>query len=205
MMNTDILESVFAPFDGHEEEGAVASTAFGFWVYVMSDCILFAALFAAFVVLSHSYAGGPTGAGLFDLRYTLGETMCLLVSSVTCGFAMLAMGRSSRAGLVFWLVVTLLFGLGFVGMEVSEFLRMAAAGAGPDRSGFLSAFFALVGTHGTHVTIGMIWMAAMIIQVLTKGMTSRVQSRLLRLSMFWHFLDIVWVGVFTVVYLSGVI
>ncbi len=203
MMNTQVLESAFAPFDGHEEEEAVANTAFGFWVYVMSDCILFAALFASFVILSHNYAGGPTGAQLFDLHDTLIETMFLLVSSVTCGFAMLAMGRASRAGLVFWLLVTALFGLGFVGMEVNEFLHMAAAGAGPDRSGFLSAFFTLVGTHGTHVTIGLIWMTAMIVQVLTKGLTTQVQSRLLRLSMFWHFLDIVWVGVFTVVYLSG--
>lgn len=204
-MNIAVLENVFAPAIGHEEEEASGNQAFGFWIYVMSDCILFASLFATFVVLSRNFAGGPTPLRLFDLRYTLGETMCLLVSSVTCGFAMLAMGKSNRSGLIFWLLVTLLFGLGFVGMEVHEFLGMVAAGAGPGRSGFLSAFFGLVGTHGTHVTIGMIWMVVMILQVLTKGLTSEVQSRLLRLSMFWHFLDIIWVGVFTVVYLSGVL
>ncbi|HUC17871.1 MAG TPA: cytochrome o ubiquinol oxidase subunit III [Acetobacteraceae bacterium] len=204
VLNTDILEDMFASAEGQGEAESVASTAFGFWLYIMSDCILFAALFATFVVLSRNYAGGPTGRELFDLRETLLETFSLLTSSVTCGFAMLALHREERGGVISWLAVTFLFGLGFVVMEVREFLHMAAIGSGPWRSGFLSAFFTLVGAHGTHVAIGLVWMAFMIVQILAKGLTASVQSRLLRLSMFWHFLDIIWVGVFTVVYLNGV-
>jgi cytochrome o ubiquinol oxidase subunit 3 len=204
-MTTNILDGSSFPAEEHEHSDTVANTAFGFWIYLMSDCILFAALFATFVVLSHSYAGGPSGKDLFDLPYTLGETMCLLFSSVTYGFAMLAMHKLDRRQVVGWLVVTFLLGLGFIGMEINEFHQMVLQGNGPDRSGFLSAFFTLVGTHGAHVTLGLIWMAVMMAQVMAKGLTTRVRSRLLRLSMFWHFLDIVWIGVFTVVYLNGVI
>ncbi|HUC63336.1 MAG TPA: cytochrome o ubiquinol oxidase subunit III [Alphaproteobacteria bacterium] len=192
-----------------EQEHALAdaadNVAFGFWAYIMSDCLLFAALFATYAVLSHNYSGGPTGQDLFDLKNVLAETMLLLFSSVTYGFAMLAMQAEQRALTIQWLALTFLLGAGFVGLEVTEFAHMVAAGNGPTESGFLSGFFVLVGTHGAHVTTGLLWMAVMMVQVATKGLSPRVRSRLLRLSMFWHFLDVVWIGVFTVVYLSGVI
>lgn len=204
-MNNFGTFNVFSPpREEPEHSNAVANTAFGFWVYIMTDCVLFAALFATFTVLHHSYAGGPTGKDLFDLPYTLGETMSLLVSSLACGFAMLGMHAFNRKQVLGWMAVAFLLGLAFVGMEIAEFHQLIVDGNGPDRSGFLSAFFVLVGTHGAHVTTGLIWMAVMMAQVATKGLTEGVRSRMVRLSLFWHFLDIVWVGVFTVVYLEGV-
>jgi len=186
-----------------EHPDAVAIQAFGFWLYLMSDLILFSVLFATYVVLGHNYAGGPTGKDLFDLPHAFAETMLLLFSSAVCGLAMLAMHEGRRNRLLGWLAVTFVLGLGFVLMEVSEFSGMVLAGNGPDRSAFLSSFFTLVGTHGTHVGFGLIWMAVMVGQILRKGLTTPVQGRLMRWSMFWHFLDIVWVGIFTVVYLMG--
>jgi len=186
-----------------EHTDTVANQVFGFWIYLMTDLVLFAALFATYAVLSQNYAGGPSGKDLFDLPYTFVETMFLLFSSATCGLAMLAVHRDRKGQVLGWLAVTFLLGLGFIGMEIHEFRGMILEGNGPDRSGFLSAFFTLVGTHGAHVTCGLLWMAVMVAQVSIKGLTSPVQSRLMRLSMFWHFLDIVWVGVFTVVYLMG--
>jgi len=191
------------PREESEHPDAVANHAFGFWLYLMTDLVLFAAIFAAFAVLSHSYAGGSTGKELFDLPYTFGETMLLLFSSVTYGMAVLAMYRGKKNIVLTWLGVTFLLGIGFISMEVNEFYRMILDGNGPQRSGFLSAFFTLVGTHGTHVTFGLIWMATMVGQVVIKGLTVPIQSRLMRLGMFWHFLDIVWIGVFTIVYLMG--
>ena len=173
-------------------------------MYLMSDLILFSTLFAVFAVIGHNYAGGPTGKQLFDLPYTLGETMFLLFSSATYGLAVLAVHDGKRDRVLMALAVTFLLGLGFLSMEINEFHRMVTAGNGPERSAFLSSFFTLVGTHGTHVTFGLIWMGLMMGQVLAKGLTSPVQSRLIRLSMFWHFLDIVWIGIFTFVYLMGV-
>jgi cytochrome o ubiquinol oxidase subunit 3 len=193
----------------HHEEVAYADTTamqvFGFWIYLMSDLIIFATLFATFVVLGHNYAGGPTGKELFDLPYLLGETMFLLFSSVTYGLVMLAVHDGKNKWVLIGLAVTFLLGLGFVSMEIHEFYGLVAAGHGPDRSAFLSSFFTLVGTHGTHVTFGLIWMAVMMRQVAVKGLTSPVQSRLMRLSMFWHFLDIIWIGIFSIVYLMGVV
>jgi cytochrome o ubiquinol oxidase subunit 3 len=186
-----------------EHPDTVANQAFGFWLYLMSDLVLFATLFATYAVLGRNYAGGPTGKDLFHLPAVFGETMLLLFSSASYGLAVLAMHKSKKAAVLVWLFVTFLLGLGFVSMEIGEFHRMILDGNGPDRSGFLSAFFTLVGTHGTHVTFGLIWMAVMMGQVKIKGLTPPVQSRLLRLSMFWHFLDIVWIGVFTIVYLMG--
>ena len=200
---TTHASSYSADSDAHAEE--VHNAVFGFWVYIMSDCILFASLFATYAVLSHNYAGGPTGQALFDLSKVFAETMLLLTSSITYGFAMLAMNRNRARQVVAWLGVTFLLGLGFVGMELTEFQRMILAGAGPDRSGFLSAFFTLVGTHGLHVSFGLLGMAVMMAQVMRSGLTAPVQSRLVRLSLFWHFLDIVWIGVFSVVYLMGVL
>lgn len=187
-----------------EHTDTIANQAFGFWLYIMSDLVLFATIFATYAVLGHNYAGGPTGKDLFDLPYTFGETMLLLFSSATYGLAMVATHEGKKNLVITWLMVTFLLGIGFISMEMNEFHHMILNGNGPQRSGFLSAFFTLVGTHGTHVTFGLIWMAVMMIQVMTKGLTPPVQSRLLRLSIFWHFLDIVWVGVFTIVYLMGV-
>ena len=188
---------------GHPD--TVANQVFGFWLYIMSDLVLFAAVFATYAVLGRNFAGGPTGKELFDLPYVFVETLLLLLSSATYGMAMLAMHAERRDRIVAWLGITFLFGLGFIGMEIYEFRHLILAGNGPSRSAFLSSFFALVGTHGSHVTGGLLWIAVMMGQLLTRGLTVPVQSRLLRLSIFWHFLDIVWVGVFTMVYLMGVI
>lgn len=186
---------------GHE---AKENAVFGFWIYLMTDCILFASLFATFAVMRHSYADGPTGKELFDLKYVFIETMFLLFSSFSNGFAMISMHKKDRSATLKWLVLTALLGLGFIGMEVNEFTHLVMEGNGPDRSGFLSAFFTLVGTHGAHVSIGLIWMSVMMGQLYFKGITPAITSRLLRLSLFWHFLDIVWIVVFTIVYLMGV-
>jgi cytochrome o ubiquinol oxidase subunit 3 len=206
-MTTAVMDNPAVAAGGHDHgHGAAdANTIFGFWIYIMTDCVLFATVFIGYVVLSHNYAGGPTGQELFDLPYVFGETMFLLFSSVTYGFAMLAMYKDRRQQVVAWLMITFLLGLGFIGMEINEFTHMIMEGHGPDRSGFLSGFFTLVGTHGAHVSTGLLWMAVMMGQVLTKGLTPRVRSRLTRLSMFWHFLDVIWIGVFTIVYLTGVL
>ena len=179
-------------------------TTLGFWIYLMSDCVLFAALFATFAVLRNDTAGGPDGQQIFDLHSVLLETACLLVSSFTYGMAMIA-AQSHREHLVLrWLGVTMLLGLAFLGFEVREFAGLISAGAGPDRSGFLSAFFTLVGTHGLHVFSGIVWMSVLMVHVMRRGLTEANQTRLACLSLFWHFLDVVWIGVFTVVYLLGV-
>jgi cytochrome o ubiquinol oxidase subunit 3 len=188
-----------------EQPDTAANRAFGFWIYLMTDLVLFASIFATFAVVGRNYAGGPTGKELFDLRYLFVETMFLLFSSATCGLAMLALQNDRKNSVLVWLAVTFLLGFGFICMEINEFYHMILDGNGPQRSAFLSAFFTLVGTHGTHVACGLIWMAVMGVQVIIKGLTSPVRSRLMRLSMFWHFLDIVWIGVFTIVYLMGVI
>ena len=202
-MTTDAptIDSAAERFEHHN---AIANQTFGFWLYIMSDLVLFAAIFATYIVLSHNYAGGPTGKDLFHLPYVFGETMLLLLSSATYGLAMLSMHEKKKNSVITWLAITFLFGLGFISMEINEFLSMIHEGNGPDRSGFLSGFFTLVGTHGAHVIFGLIWMAVMMAQTLSKGLTLPVQSRLLRLGIFWHFLDIVWVCVFTIVYLMGV-
>lgn len=172
-----------------EHPDTVAIKAFSFWVYLMTDLVLFASLFATFAVMSHSYAGGPSGNDLFNLPDVFEETMFLLFSSATCGLVMITM-HDGRKGLVLrWLAVTFLLGAGFISMELREFNAMILDGNGPWRSGFFSTFFTLVGTHGTHVTIGLVWMLVMMWQVFSKGLTTPVRSRLLCLSMFWHFLD----------------
>jgi len=177
---------------------------FGFWIYLMTDLVLFSAIFATHAVLAHNYAGGPTGQDLFNLPYTFGETMVLLFSSATCGLAMLSLQNGRKAQVLLWLAVTFFLGLGFIAMEINEFYQMIQNGNGPEKSAFLSAFFTLVGTHGAHVTFGLIWMATMMGQAAMKGLTTPVRSRLVRFSMFWHFLDIIWIGIFTFVYLMGV-
>jgi cytochrome o ubiquinol oxidase subunit 3 len=204
MMTTEAATIATAHNEEVEYSDTTAIQTFGFWIYLMSDLILFSTLFATFAVLGKNFAGGATGKELFDLPYLLGETLFLLCSSVTYGLVMLAVHGGQKKWVLIGLAVTFLLGLGFVSMEINEFHGMIAAGFGPDKSAFLSSFFTLVGTHGTHVTFGLIWMAVMIGQVAVKGLTSPVQSRLMRLSMFWHFLDIIWIGIFSIVYLMGV-
>jgi len=205
MINLDVSTIDFAHTGKSGHVDPVEIRTFGFWIYLMSDLILFSAIFAAFAVIGRNYAGGPTGKDLFVLPYVFTESICLVTSSATCGFAMVARCCGQRDRVLWWLTVTFLLGLTFVAMETHEFHGMILDGNGPARSGFLSAFFTLVGTHGAHVLFGLIWMAIMIAQVAAKGLTVPVESRLMRLSMFWHFLDIVWVGVFSMVYLMGVL
>ncbi|UJF17548.1 cytochrome o ubiquinol oxidase subunit III [Vibrio sp. SS-MA-C1-2] len=177
---------------------------FGFWIYLMSDCVLFASLFAAYAVLMTAYAGGPTGHDIFELDFVFAETMLLLVSSLTFGLSMISMRKKDLSAVKKWLLVTFVLGFCFILMEMYEFHHLIDAGYGPDRSAFLSAFFTLVGTHGAHVTFGLIWLAVCYYQLSTKGLTPLMETRLKCLSLFWHFLDIVWICVFTVVYLLGV-
>jgi cytochrome o ubiquinol oxidase subunit 3 len=177
--------------------------AYGFWIFLLSDIVMFSALFAAYAVLSGETAGGPSGRDLFELRNVGIETLCLLFSSYTCGLGVLAARRRRMDG--FYLSFALAFALGatFVGLEVAEFARMIARGAGPSRSAFLSAFFSLVGLHGAHVTAGLLWLAFTVAQMAVKGPRDFVLRRLHCFSLFWHALDIIWVALLTLVYLMG--
>ena len=177
--------------------------AYGFWIFILSDMVMFSALFAAYAVLQGNTAGGPTGAELFDLRSVFIETTCLLLSSYTCGLGALSAERRQPGRFLIFAVLTFVLGAAFLFIEVSEFARMVQKGAGPSRSAFLSAFFTLVGTHGVHVAGGLIALIYLAAQVIAKGLRAAVLRRLLCWSLFWHALDIVWVGVFTLVYLMG--
>jgi cytochrome o ubiquinol oxidase subunit III len=188
-----------------EEHHPENATLLGFWLYLMSDCLVFACLFATYGVLGRNYAGGPTGAELFDLPLVAVNTSLLLLSSITYGFAMLEMQKGRLSGTITWLVITAAFGAGFIGIEMHEFAHLIEDGAGPQRSAFLSSFFTLVGTHGLHVTFGLVWLAILVVQLAQRGLTTANRRRLMCLSMFWHFLDVVWIGVFTFVYLMGVL
>src|SRR6201981_3869364 len=187
--------------------GGPASTrtvvAYGFWIFLLSDFILFAGLFAAHAVLSGNTAGGPNGAELFNLRNVFIETMCLLLSSYTCGIGVLSAERGQPTLFLIFAIFTFVLGASFLFIEVTEFAGMVAKGAGPSRSAFLSSFFTLVGTHGVHVCSGLVALVYLMAQVLVKGLQAAVLRRLLCWSLFWHALDIVWVGVFTLVYLMG--
>ena len=178
---------------------------YGFWIFLLSDIVMFAAFFAAYAVLAHATAGGPSGVQLFDQRSVAIETGCLLASSYTSGLMSLAIGTRRYAVTYFAALITFVLGACFLALEVREFAGMIAIGAGPQRSAFLSAFFMLVGCHGLHVTAGLIWLAVMMAQVAIKGFHATVERRLLCFSLFWHALDIVWVWLFTVVYLMGVL
>ncbi len=180
-------------------------TLLGFWIYLMSDLFIFASLFACNAVLGTNYAGGPTASEVFDLPGLAINTALLLVSSVTFGFAMLEMARQRKRAMLIWLAVSGLLAAAFVGLEIHEFATMIAEGATPERSAFLSSFFTLVGTHGLHVTVGVIWLIVLMVQLGQFGLTEANIRRLRCLSMFWHFLDLVWVGVFSYVYLVGVL
>ena len=191
------------PEEPHHPEGS--STMLGFWLYLMSDCLIFAMLFATYGVLGTSYAGGPGPRDLFDLPLVALNTSMLLVSSITYGFAMLNMTQGRQRATLAWLATTGAFGLAFVAIELYEFRHLIHEGAGPQRSAFLSSFFTLVGTHGLHVTFGLVWLVVLMAQVRLKGLIPANCRRLMCLSLFWHFLDVIWIGVFTFVYLMGML
>jgi cytochrome o ubiquinol oxidase subunit 3 len=207
MHETTAPPGTTAPIFYQEEEHAhgEGGTLFGFWLYLMSDCLLFAVLFATYGVLGRNYAAGPSAADLFDLRIVALNTALLLLSSLTYGLAMLEMDQDRVRGTLGWLAITGLFGAAFIGIELYEFAHLIREGATPQRSAFLSSFFVLVGTHGLHVTFGIVWLVTLMAQVRLRGLIAENQRRLMCLSMFWHFLDVVWIGVFTFVYLMGVL
>ena len=196
--------TTIAAHDHHQHHHDSDSVdVFGFWIYIMTDCVLFATLFAAYAVLEGNIVSGPTLKQLISLPYVLSETMFLLASSFTYGLAMLSFYKKKRNQTIAWLVITFLFGLSFVGLEVHEFIHLYVDGHSWHVSAALSAFFTLVGTHGTHVSIGLIWMVFMIFQLFKYGTSPAINRRLTYLGLFWHFLDIVWIFVFTIVYLMG--
>ena len=195
---------VFHVADEHAHpEGS--STMLGFWIYLMSDCLIFAVLFATYGVLGGNYAAGPAPKDLFDLPLVALNTAMLLFSSITYGFAMLAMEKGRVSQTQVWLAVTGLFGAAFLAIELYEFAHLIHIGATPQRSAFLSSFFTLVGTHGLHVTFGLVWLVTLMVQVSKRGLIPANRRRLMCLSLFWHFLDVIWIGVFTFVYLMGML
>ena len=204
MQATTLTNNTGAPVfydngDHHPQHG----TLLGFWIYLMSDCLIFAVLFATYAVLGRSYAAGPSGADLFDLPLVALNTGFLLLSSITYGFAMIKMLGNKKTGTLAWLAVTGILGLCFLAVELYEFAHLIHEGAGPQRSAFLSSFFTLVGCHGAHVTAGLLWIGTMMAQIWAKGFREHIMRRLLCLSVFWHALDIIWVAIFTIVYLIG--
>ena len=200
-LSADQVTARYLVREHHPENG----TLLGFWIYLMSDCLIFASLFATYAVLGRNYAGGPTGAELFDLSLIAVNTGFLLLSSITFGFAMISAQAKKTGATIAWMAITGLLGLCFLSLEIYEFLHLIHEGAGPSRSGFLTAFFSLVGTHGLHVLFGTVWLVTLIIQLKKHGMTGENFRRLQCLSLFWHFLDVVWIFVFTFVYLMGVL
>lgn len=187
----------------HREE--FAKTTLGFWIYLMTDCVLFASLFATFAVLRNGTAGGPSGAELFELDFVLVETILLLVSSLTSGLALIGIRTRSRRMIASMLVVTFALGAGFLAMELSEFAHLASEGHSWQASAFLSAFFTLIGTHGLHIAIGLLWIVVLLKSLFARGITNVFHKRLALFSLFWHFLDIIWIFIFTIVYLLGVL
>ena len=195
------------PARGHGAGGPAAKrviVAYGFWIFLLSDIVMFSAFFASYAVLAGNTNGGPSGRDVFDLRNVAVETACLLLSSFSCGMAAVAVGARNKPAFYAAMVVTFVLGAAFITLEVREFVSLIQAGDGPSRSAFLSAFFALVGCHGVHVSAGLLWLLTMIAQVYAKGFRPEILRRTLCFSLFWHALDIIWVAVFTVVYLLGV-
>jgi cytochrome o ubiquinol oxidase subunit 3 len=188
--------------EGHHDQESLRM--FGFWLFLITDCILFGTLFATYVVLHGNTAGGPTASELFEMPGIIAETFILLTSSFTSGLAVLAMNRRDLKGLIGWLAITAALGLAFITLEVTEFVKLVHEGATIGTSAFLSAFFTLVGTHGLHVSVGLIWMIAIMIQLRKHGITSVTRRKVGVISLYWHFLDVVWIFVFTIVYLMGV-
>jgi cytochrome o ubiquinol oxidase subunit 3 len=202
-MSQSTLSAQHAHDHEHEHQ---SHSVFGFWAYLMTDCVLFASLFAAFAMFAMQTAGGPTGKDLFNLTDVAYETALLLTSSLTFGLAMISATRRKSGAVLAWLFVTFALGAGFLWLELHEFAHLIAEGAGPQRSAFWSAFFTLVGTHGLHVSIGLVWLVVLAVQIVSKPqMSERELRRLACLSLFWHFLDIVWICVFSFVYLGSVV
>ncbi|MBD2866704.1 MULTISPECIES: cytochrome o ubiquinol oxidase subunit III [Paenibacillus] len=188
--------------DGHHDLESVRT--FGFWLFLITDCILFGTLFATYVVLQGNTNGGPTGAELFQMPGIIASTFILLTSSFTSGLAVLSMNRGNKKGLIGWLAVTALLGLSFLVLEINEFIHLVHEGATIGTSAFLSAFYTLVGTHGLHVSIGFVWMIAIMLQLAKRGITPVTRRKVNVISLYWHFLDAIWIFVFTIVYLMGV-
>jgi len=198
-------EDGFDFYASEEEAHHAPGTILGFWLYLMSDSLIFAILFAVHAVVGTSYAAGPAPVDLFEIDKILIATFFLLFSSITYGFAVINMQQKNKQGMLMWLGITGLFGIAFLVMEVLEFQHLAHLGAVPGASAFLSSFWLLVGTHGLHVTAGIIWLVVLLIQVQMHGLTPANERRILCLSLFWHFLDLIWIGVFSFVYLTGVL
>lgn len=188
--------------EGHHDQEALRTM--GFWLFLITDCIMFGTLFATFVVLNGNTAGGPTGAELFAMPGVIAETFILLTSSFTSGLAVLAMNQGNRKGLIGWLIVTVVLGVSFISLEISEFVHLVHEGAAISTSAYWSAFYTLVGTHGLHVSIGLVWMIAIMIQLGRHGINSVTRRKVTVVSLYWHFLDVVWIFVFTIVYLMEV-
>ena len=201
----DAEQPAFAPASEAGPAPKRIVVAYGFWIFLLSDIIMFSALFAAYAVLVRATAGGPTGAQLFNQVSVAAETAFLLASSYACGLMTLAVASRRHGATYLGALVTFVLGAAFLGLEIREFANMIAQGATPQRSAFLSAFFALVGCHGLHVTAGLVWLTVMMAQVAVKGFRANVQRRLWCFALFWHALDIIWVGLFTLVYLMGVV
>jgi cytochrome o ubiquinol oxidase subunit III len=201
---SDVNEDAFVPASEAGPAPKRIVVAFGFWVFLLSDIIMFSVLFAAYAVLVRATAGGPSGAQLFNQVNVAVQTACLLISSYTCGMMSLAVSGRQRFNTYIFALVTFVLGAAFLYLEIHEFASMIARGAAPQRSAFLSAFFTVVGCHGLHVTAGLIWLAVMMAQVAFKGFRPSVDRRLLCFALFWHALDIIWVWLFTAVYLMGI-
>lgn len=198
------VATIHQPEQTHEDSHSNRA-AFGFWVYLMTDLLTFGALFAVFAVLRNNTFGGVSGAEIFNLPFVLTETFILLTSSFTCGLAVICLQSGKIKLLLIWLWTTFILGASFLAMELFEFHRLITDGHGPQKSAFLSSFFTLVGTHGLHITVGLLWLLVLIITIIKRGLTPHTNSKLMRFSLFWHFLDIVWIFIFTVVYLMGVL
>lgn len=187
-----------------DQKQLLHKTTLGFWIYLMTDCILFASLFATFVVLRTATAGGPSGSDIFDMPMVLAETVILLTSSLTCGLMLIFMKNRDIRKMIIALSATYILGIAFLTIELSEFMLLIGEGYGWQRSAFLSAFFTLVGTHGLHILIGLIWLLVMIVVLVRRGLSDKLMRQLTLFALFWHFLDLVWIFIFTVVYLMGV-
>lgn len=198
----DIHPDMSVP-DQHQD--TFSKTVVGFWIYLMSDCLVFTTLFLSYAVLHNNTFGAPSSRELFDLPMAFAETMLLLCSTVTCGFALLASLRQDKGKVILWLAVTLLLGSTFLALELTEFTQLVQAGHSWSQSGFLSSFFTLVGTHGAHISVGLLWIIVMMLQVAFSGITVATFRRLIVFGLFWHFLDLVWIFIFTFVYLIGVL
>ena len=186
-----------------EEKFLEYKTNTGFWLYLMTDCVLFASLFATYAVLHTATAGGPSSSSLFELPLALTETLILLTSSFTCGLALLALRQNNLKQLVIWLGITYVLGVSFLTIELSEFATFVQDGHSWQQSAFLSAFFTLVGTHGLHIFIGLLWLLVMVVVLFKRGITPKLKRQLGLFGLFWHFLDLVWIFIFTIVYLMG--